>query len=121
MDVLDTEVLGEAGLLRCGGALAVLVVGEGVLGIIALLVGGPEGLLEVKDLAGLQAVELLLLGELLVESLDGLSQLVLVGAQLELVLELTVLLLLKGDLVLMFGAQFLELADVLLLLDQESL
>ena len=49
------------------------------------------------------------------------SQLVLVGAQLELVLELTVLLLLKGDLVLMFGAQFLELADVLLLLDQESL
>jgi len=104
LNVLDTEVLGEAGLLWSGGALAVLMIGEGVLGIVALLVGGPEGLLEVKDLAGLQAVELLLLGELLVESLDGLSQLVLVGAQLELVLELTVLLLLQGDLVLVLGA-----------------
>jgi len=53
-----------------------------------VLVGLPQLLLKVKDLAGLQSVEVLLLGQLLVKGTHGLLKLVLVVAHYELLSEL---------------------------------
>ena len=100
---------------------AILVLSECVLSFITLLVGLPESLLEIEDLACLKSVEVLLLGQLLVECLNSLLESVSIAVQLQLLLQLLALLGLSSDLCLLLVKGDVEVADLLLLLDEKLL
>ena len=92
-----------------------------LLCLFSLLGGLPKTLLEFEDLSSLEAVESHLLAELLVKGSDGLLKGGVIRGKLELLFELGALFREGRGLDLLLVDMLLELADLVLLSDEERL
>lgn len=89
--------------------------------LFSLLVGLPQRLFEFKNLFGLKSIQGYLLGQLLVQTCDGASELVIIGAELQLLSQLVVLFVCICVLLLLFVQLLMESANFVLFCEKQLL